>query len=435
MKTSKTALATASAFAAEMTDSLIHAAYFTPGPDGRWGLPVLFEGEPGAGKTATLKAFMRRVGAPCRVLSWGKDGEGAFGVIPVPGKEYLHFLPADWCSKFTDGGLIFVDEVTTMPATIQPSAMSLLTEHTLGSHEFGPRVRVMGACNPVDLAAAGYDLAPPLANRFGHIAIKPPSVEAHAAYMLSRAAGGIGEPIDAVAEEARVLAAWPAAYARAVGLEVAFLRARPEMKNQCPRAGAPASSKAWASDRTWTLAVHALAGAAVHGLSDEERDTLVSAFIGAAVYEEWAAFIESADLPDVAALLDGKVAFQHNPDRLDRTAAVLTAATALVLPAKAPRRDERAEALWALLDAVGAANLDVIAPCVEELVRASLHKSKKTMAVLSRVQPLISAARASLPPRGGGPPRSLRRNRLQESQESLDLGAPHDLPRYRPRSL
>ncbi len=392
-----------------MKTSLIHAAFFCPMPNGAFGLPVLFEGEPGGGKSAVIEGFAARlvVGpsgseCPAETLSPSERGEGAFGVVPVPTKGGLMTYPRpDWTARMDANdanprgiGLVFADEVTSAPPILQAPVMGLVHGKRIGSFKLGKHVRVIGACNPPEVAANGYDLAAPLANRFGWLKWENPSVEQHVAYMLN-AAGGAGDaPIDAMAEEDRVLAAWPEAFARAVGLETAFLMAQSDFKNKCPKVGSPKASRAWPSDRSWENATRAYAAAIVHGLSETDRDELVTGFIGAEAFEAFATFIENTDLPNVADVLDGKVSFKPHPSRLDKTAAVLNSATALVTPQSSHRRKERCEALWKLLAEVGGGSLDLVVPCAQALIQNNLHGFQVAVPLLAKVQPVIAAAQA-----------------------------------------
>lgn len=389
-----------------MFDRLIHAALFTPMKWG-WGLPLLFWGQPGIGKTSVIESYAERCGLPCRVLSPGTDGEGAFGVVPVPQDGVLTFPPPAWTAAMQNGGLVFVDEATSAPPILQASIMGLLTARRIGAHVFGPRVRVMGACNPPEIAANGFDLSSPLGNRFGHIDTEPPTVEEHRAYMLRSADGGDEAPIDARAEEARVMLAFPEAFAYAIGLESAFLAAKgAAFKNnptgakltatgreQATTARRGKGPRAWPSDRSWEYAVRAFASAEVHGLSALERDQLIAGFVGPEVAESFTIFVEELDLPSIPDLLDGKVSWKADSTRLDKTAAVFTSACALVTPPNATNRESRAKAFWELLEKNQQGALDLVAPCVEALVGAKLFTGPHTKNLLAKVYPLIKAGK------------------------------------------
>lgn len=389
-----------------MKTTLLHCAIFTPLANGHWGLPLLFEGEPGVGKSAIIEAYAAKCDLPCEVLSPGERGEGAFGVVPVPVKQkngsWLLTYPApEWTAPMEGdaGGIVFVDEANTGGVALQPALMGLIHARRIGGHTLGPRVRVFGAINPPELAANGSDLAPPIANRFGWVKWKTPSIEEHVAYMLGQASTGDDVHVDAKAEERKVLAHWGEAYAKAVGLETSFLSAQSDWKNKCPKANDPTVSRAWPSDRTWEMATRALASSYVHRLSDVDRDEFVTAFVGHKAYQAFATFIEQQDLPNVADLLDGKISFKHENKRLDRTAAVLNSAVALITPSSAKHRIERASTLWGLLGSIGGSALDLIVPPVQSLINASLHAgtpelAKIAMPVLAKAQPVLAASGA-----------------------------------------
>jgi hypothetical protein len=183
-----------------------------------------------------------------------------------------------------------------------------------------------------------------------------------------------------------VLAAWPDAWAWAVGIETAFLRARPVFKNLCPGSKAHAEfissrkaakqpitgfegTKGWPSDRSWELATRALAGARVHSLDGEETEQLVAAFIGEGVAGELFAWIADQNLPAPADLLDGKIVFVADHTRIDRTHAIFSGCATLLTSARCERRVERKDRFYAIIEAyvrsgvaldVAAANLQIV---------------------------------------------------------------------------
>lgn len=374
-----------------MRQELLTCALFTPMRAGNWGLPLLVEDTPGTAKTAVIRQIAAAWGLPCKVLSPGEEGEGAFGVVPVPLNGRLVYPAPEWVDLVADGGVVFIDECGSIPPMIQAPVLGLIAEKKIGGAQLSLRVRVLGAMNDTDISANGHDLSAPLANRFGHLKWGHPTVEQHMAFMLGL--GGKDQevaPRSAEAEEARVLRAWPEAWARAVGLEVAFLQAQPQWKNAMPKQGDPALSKAWPSDRTWEYATRALASADVHSLSETDRDEFVAAFVGHQAHEHFAAFIESADLPKPADVLDGRVKFSWEPKRLDRSSAIVTACAALVVPPEAPRRRERAKVLWEMLGS--ASHYDVTVPVAKQLVGAKLHVGMDALPVLARLEPILSAA-------------------------------------------
>jgi MoxR-like ATPase len=405
--------------------NILKADLFTPFR-GRWGVPLLFWGMPGVAKTAVIEEITAKFNMICETLSPSERGEGAFGVIPVPvtrkdGTTILTYPAPDWVEKFMTAGrgVVFVDEATSTPPALQAPLMGLIHARRIGGVTFGPGVRVVAAANPPEFAAGGYDLAPPLANRFGHLDWTPPTEDEHIQFMLRGSSGtarlaqhlnemaeDLGEDApadaeaemtyDAEAEERRVLKAWPEAWAVAVGLETAFIRRRPGLKNKLADKKVDATSlgRAYPSDRTWDLATHAYASAIVHNLSEAEHETFVEAFIGAGVAGEWFTFIREQNLPDPAKLLDGKEKFKHDSTRIDRTVAVLQSCVALIAPKGAAKRSERSSALWSILEKMteDKADLDIIVPTVHALIDSELHAMKDAAKTLAKINPILKKA-------------------------------------------
>ena len=113
--------------------------------------------------------------------------------------------------------------------------------------------------------------------------------------------------------------------------------------------------------------MRALAGAAIHGLSTDDRDTLLTAYLGSTTAIEFAGWLRDADLPDEIALLDGQVKWAPVIYRPDRTAAVLDLCVAAVLnTADEQHRVARARVLGLLLQAVAAETPDLAQPvCIK----------------------------------------------------------------------
>lgn len=395
-----------------MYPNIIKAALFTPFSEGRWGLPLSIVGEPGVAKSAVLVEVCKSYGMPCFVLQPGAMGDGFFGVIPVPitinGNTKVTFPRHEWTDMFVgaDGkqeipGVVFCDELTTAEATIQKALMGMMLDRRIGSFQLPGCVRMLGAYNPPEQAAGGFDLAPPLANRMAHVDWKPPTVDEWAQYMMrgGTSNGGHIEVKETVAQiEARVMEKWPTQFASARGLFIAFFRARPELLHQCPKMGDPKASRSWPSVRSDEMATRALAGAKCHDLTQEETEIFVASFIGEGVSSEFFRFMEEQDLPNPADLLDGKVKWEHDKKRLDRTAAVLSSCAALITPEQAHDRKKRAERMWDVLANITSkfpGAKDICIPPIYALISAGLHTAKNSAKALGDVQIVISLSKTS----------------------------------------
>lgn len=368
--------------------SILHALLFTPTSRG-WGAPGLLWGAPGVAKTSVIRQLASAVNAPCEVLSPGERGEGAFGVVPVPSGAdadlVLRYPRPDWTVAIGSFGIVFADEITTAPPAVQPALLALALDGRIGGYTLPARVRIIAAANPVECASNGYELPPANANRFVHI---PWSVDVAdvCAYLMS---GSNGEQaaIDAEAEEKRVMSLWSEAHARAAGKIVAFLTRHPDLLHKMPNEGDPARGKAWPSPRSWEMATRLLASSSVHALTDSDRDVVCSGCVGDAAWNEFLTYMASMDLPDPAEVLDGAAKWAPDAQRLDITAAVLSACTALVAPKDAAKRDARAAKLWEVLGAVGEAGaMDLTITPARTLIQAKLGAAPAARKVLAAQQ-------------------------------------------------
>lgn len=382
---------------------LIKVAWFTPGYNGRWGLPIAFRASPGMSKTAQIREIAAECGLPCEILSPGERGEGAFGVVPVPDEGVLTYPPPEWIQKFypqakgktaTPRGVVFVDELTTAPPALQPPLLGLFLEGRIGGTELPSGVRCIAAYNDVDEAAAGYDLPPPLANRMGHIPFDPGGTEEWTDWLVGANGSHFKQTVDSEAEEARVLSAWPDAFALAKGKAIAFLRTRPALLHKMPPPHDPAASKAWPSRRTWEFAVRALASCAIHGAEEDVETQLIAAFVGDAIAGELYTYLRDEDLPDPAEILDGNIEFTHDKKRLDRSFAILAACTALVVPENAKKRDARGKHLWEIITKIAKDGAkDVVFGAAQRLARTGHLRHVEARPALAMLQGVMEAAK------------------------------------------
>lgn len=161
-------------------------------------------------------------------------------------------------------------------------------------------------------------------------------------------------------------------------------------------------SEAWPSPRTWEMATRAQTMGFIYDLSPQEISDSVSGFIGAGATGEFRTWCKHNDLPDPADFLDGLTPFTHNKTRLDRTAAVITSATSLVVQAaqhakfgtpEAQLNTKRAEALWTFHKTLADQAPDLALGSVSALCKARMMIGSTTAyQVLATMEPVMSAA-------------------------------------------
>lgn len=397
-------------------ERIIFAGLFAPAPTGRRGLPYVLIGDPGGGKTSAIKRLVRQAGLHYEGVMASLREPTDFLGVPVPKRIELGIENAHLSADFDDtimameysaapfairsalaseGSVIFFDEVNTARPNVQAALLRVLFEGIVGDLQLPDSVRFLLAMNRVEDAAGGWDLAPPLANRMGHLQYESPSVEGYTAYLIGGGARAEYEQeVDPVSTAAQVDAQWGEAWAAASGKIAGFLAARPGLLHKKPQAGSPESSKAWPSPRTWDFAATALAIGEIFDLTPREIQESVDAFVGSGAATELHTWIRNADLPRAQDILDGTATFEHNPARLDRTAAVATACTGLLIDAKDPEQQkEWAKNLWTVYGGIAPTAPDLILHSVSVMIKNRLNAGhRESYKVLAEMEPILSAA-------------------------------------------
>lgn len=382
-------------------ETLFKIAVFTPGPRGLWGLPIFWWGDPGVAKTSLLEALALKYGfAFIPIIGSVREPQDFIG-MPIIGKRkdgtpVCTFAPPDWAVAAQEVKYVIVlfDEATGIPAAVQNGLLRVFWERVVGDTPLPPTTRLIAAGNAVEDTAGGVDMNTAFANRMGHMAWRAPSVEAWCEWMSSQT--GLEEtPVASYRPEeveADVLARWPGPWAESTALVTSFVSARPDLLHKKPAAFDPAASKAWPSRRSVEMATRALAGSMVHRATPTETEAIFEAFVGPGFASEFMVWRAKQDLPDAGKLLDKQITFTHEPNRLDRTMAVLNACSTLVLNQQTEKRDARALALWELMADVNV-GIDVVIPPAKRLAKAGLLKfGKAESALLKKLLPILTAA-------------------------------------------
>ncbi len=387
--------------------NIMKAALYTPRSNGRWGLPILFESDPGVGKSSTTEENARSWDLkPITIIASLRPPEDFLGFPMVAEEgEFFSYKPPRWVKEATDAkrALVFFDEMTAgMSGRVFAAMLRIILEGVVGEAVLPKGVRFVGACNPPEQSPGGQDLPMPLANRFGHFKYETPTVQEWTAWLMEadlQQGGTTDVEFNAEDEEKRVMAAWTEAFAWASGVWAGAVNANTEVLHKPPSVNSKDASHGWPSPRSNEFACRALASSRVHGLSDVEQDEFVAGFIGPAAAGQIMHFMRNQDLPAAVDVLDGKVKFKHDKRRYDRTIAVVQSCVKLVTPADAPRRKERAGNLWKLLEDVAKDAGDLVVPTITPLYKAKLTSVAEAKPVLRKLAPVLAAAGVRM---GGG---------------------------------
>jgi hypothetical protein len=346
-------------------------------------VPTLLWGGPGMGKTSAIREIAAAADLPCETVIASIREPSDFGGLPVIDADgtSVHLAPPAWARRLADAGhgVLFLDEVSTAPPAVQAALLRVVLEGTVGDLQLPPGIAIVAAANPPEQAADGWDLAPPLANRFCHI-----DWEIDAREWADGILGGFETPtIPTIDDEA---------YTRALvacrGSLGAFLGSRPSLL-AAPPTDEASGGRAWPSPRSWDMAARLLAATQVIGATDEVASLLVVGAVGAGPAIEFLAWRSELDLPDPEAVLHDPESLRL-PDRGDRAYATLAAIVAAVLAHNTPARWEAA---WrAIATGTRDGRTDLAVAAVRALVQHRPDGATPPSEVLMQMAPVLREA-------------------------------------------
>ena len=300
-------------------------------------VPLLIWGPPGVGKSASVRHWASRRRLECWTVIASLREPSDFSGLPViapqgGGKATVDFAPPRFAQEAQQrGGVIFLDELTTAPPAVQAALLRAVLDKAFGDLELDPsKVTIVAAANPPEQAAAGWDLSPPLANRFMHYdhsinATEWTGIAGFPSYWVTPPSVRFGE---AQLDEAR--------WAQARNLVAEFVQRKPDTLLALPSA-ASAQGRAWPSPRSWD---HVSRLVATWGNPKADVPTNIRAIegcVGKAAATEFAAFVRERDLQDPEEILARPASYRH-PPRGDQRWAVMNSVTLAAANALTPAR-------------------------------------------------------------------------------------------------
>jgi AAA domain (dynein-related subfamily) len=261
-------------------------------------VPVLLWGAPGTGKTSVIRALAAAAGWPCETVIASIREPSDFAGLPIVNDTAadaarVSFAPPSWAVALSNAGegVVFFDEVSTAPPAVQAALLRVVLERTVGDLMLPEQVSVVAAANPAEQAADGWELSPPLANRFCHL----------------------DWPVDARTVADGFSSGWPTTappelpqgWDRRVPVVrswiAGFVTVRPMLALAVPEDTAGAG-RAWPSPRTWDMAGRLQTAAEAGGVGELATSLLVRGCVGAGPGVEYLTWLAEADLPIAAAV-------------------------------------------------------------------------------------------------------------------------------------
>ncbi|VAW77827.1 conserved hypothetical protein [hydrothermal vent metagenome] len=238
--------------------------------------PVMLWGPPGVGKSQIVTQIAQRHQVPVIDLRLSQMEPTDLRGIPFRVNDQVEWaVPAMLPNAERHGlnGVLFLDEITSVPPSVSAAAYQLILDRRLGAYEVPAGWAIFAAGNRQGDRGVTYSMPAPLANRFSHY------------------------ELDVNLDD---WVAW--AYSQAIDERlIAFLRFRPELLFEFDPAHNPV---AFPSPRSWEFAHRALQK------FGDRSDVLVEALqacVGPAAGVELHAFVDNLDkLPDIDAITRGE---------------------------------------------------------------------------------------------------------------------------------
>ncbi len=349
-------------------------------------VPVILWGPPGQGKTSVIKALASHEERTLKVLLASIREPQDFAGLPSIQNGRVTLVAPDWAQDLAEdgNGILFMDEVNTAPPAVQAALLRVSLDKVAGDCELGERTSIVAAANPPEQAADGWDLAPPLANRFCHLDWELPSE-----IVRNGIAGNWPSYSIPSVDEAELAAALDSERAILGG----FLMTRSDLTTVLPSSTSE-QGRAFPTPRSWEIAGHLSAWITAAGMAESVRRLLIRGVVGSGAAAEYLTYRDNADLPQPEAVLENVAAFVL-PKRADQVfvigASVINAVRSNVTP-------DRWHAAGALLEAISAKNPDIAVSLAHDWLKirpVSKDPKKPIMPdpkVLHSMLPLLVAA-------------------------------------------
>jgi hypothetical protein len=281
--------------------------------------PVMLWGPPGVGKSQMVAHIAERHRVPVIDLRLSQMEPSDLRGIPFRVEEHVEWaIPSMLPDAERHGsqGILFLDEITSVPPSVSAAAYQLILDRRLGAYEVPDGWSIFAAGNRQGDRGVTYTMPAPLANRFSHYDVDT-NLDDWVAWAY---ANGIDERL------------------------IAFLRFRPELLFEFDPAHNPV---AFPSPRSWEFAHRAL-----QKFSDLPQllTGALQACVGPAAGIELSAFVENLDqLPDIDAIVRGEPV--KVPRETDLQYAVAAALVGRAIRAKS--EDNAAEAYGNIIEFAG----------------------------------------------------------------------------------
>lgn len=299
-------------------------------------LPTILWGAPGVGKTAWSHAFHKAINRELFVCIASQKESVDFGGYPLVINGEARLVPLGAMVPFVrkhDGNVtILLDEYSCTPPSTQAAALTFIQTGMLGETQIDEncshKISFMLCANPAEMAANGYNLMPPSANRLIHFDWNP-SPEVFVKGMI--------EGWHTVSNAHVILPKdWESFQSTARTVIGSYIGVNPNALHVFPKKESE-QGRAWPSWRSWENLSTLYAAAESVEAGKDVKFQLACAAVGEPAAIKFFAWYDALDLPDAEESLKNPDKFQM-PKRGDQRFVALNNITAAVIRNPTPQR-------------------------------------------------------------------------------------------------
>lgn len=294
--------------------------------------PVIW-GPPGAGKTAILNAIADANRLHLEQILASTKEPPDFSGFPFIDKGVMRLAPPAWANNIVKAyqenrrpSIAFFDEISTAPPATQAALLTTILDRKAGETQLPMSTRMVAAANPPKIAANGWDMTAPMANRFTHLDWELDSLTIARGLQIGWKSPDIPRlpsNIKSLIRNAEIL----------VG---SYIESKPDamrydfssFSGNAAKSEFHAAINAWPSARSWTIAAKLYAAGQAAITADKEplhKDVtklLIEGTVGIAQARQFLTYTESLDLPKPEDILRDPDNIEI-PTRLDKISAIL----------------------------------------------------------------------------------------------------------------